>query len=58
MPDTIDDNRLYPEERALMRAIRWWFRYRTPWNLKHVILASRDWLRAEHQREDERTIRK
>lgn len=48
----LDGNRLYPEEQALLAAIRRWFRYRTPENLRHVVLAARDWIRAEHRRED------
>ena len=56
MPGTIgataDDNRLYPEEQALLAAIRRWFRYRTPENLHRIAMAARDWIRAEHRRED------
>jgi len=52
---TIGDNRLFPEEQALLSAIRRWFRHRTPENTRHVVMATRDWLRAEHAREDERT---
>lgn len=48
----LDGNRLYPEEQALLAAIRRWFRYRTPENLRHVVLAARDWIRAEHRRAD------
>lgn len=52
MHGTIGDNRLYPEEQALLAAVRRWFRYRTPENLRHVVLATKDWIRAEHRREN------
>jgi len=50
MHGTIGDNRLYPEEQALLAAVRRWFRYRTPENLRHLCQAARDWIRAEHRR--------
>lgn len=53
MNGATDDNRLSREERELLASIRRWFRYRTPENLRHVVNAARDWIRAEHRREDD-----
>ena len=54
MSDT-GGNRLTREEQALLQAVRRWFRYRTPENLRHIARAARDWIRADNQTDQERT---
>lgn len=46
MPE-LTDNRLTPEESAVLEAGRRWFRYRTPENLRHLARAIRDLIKAE-----------
>lgn len=48
---TIGENRLHPDEALLLAAVRRWFISRTAENFRHLVTATRDWLRAERARE-------
>ena len=49
-----DDNRLHPDERALHAAVRRFYNFRTRENTALLKKATKEWLRAEHAREDAR----
>lgn len=46
------NNRLHEDEKALLDAARRWWGYRTPENLLRLKTATKEHVRAEHERED------
>jgi hypothetical protein len=53
---TTGGNRLTQEEQQLLEAVRRWFGYRTPENLRRMTTAAKNWIKADLKSQKERTV--